>query len=52
MYEKKTASIQFLMLRLMVPKIRQLHKNGNASDYFYGHEKAVTIVLIGFTKHY
>jgi len=29
-----------------------LHKNGNSSEYFYGHEKAVTIVLIGFTKHY
>jgi len=51
-YEKKLASIQILILRLMVPKIRQLHKNGNSSEYFYGHEKAATIVLIGFTKHY
>jgi len=27
MYEKKTASIQFLMLRLMLPKIRYITPN-------------------------
>jgi len=39
-------------VRVMVPKIRLLHKNGNSSEHFYGHEKAIIIVLIGFNKHY
>jgi len=30
----------------------QVHKNGNSCEYFYGHEKAVTIVLISFTNRY
>jgi len=25
-------------------KKSQVHKNGNSSEYFYGHENAVTIV--------
>jgi len=57
MYEKNSQNSIFDTapydpVHLMVPKTRLLPQNGNSSEYCYGHEKAVTIVLIGFTKHY